>query len=156
MDTLGERLVERRKLAKLTQEKLSELVKISVPTINRIENGRSDPKTNELLSLAATLNTSIAYLTGETNDPSPPMTMQVLENLVTGEIVTDIPEAMRESFSCSQPDPRSEVLDELANDPRKFAAAALIAGMNDDQLRKAYDFLHDQQQLEELRKQKGA
>jgi hypothetical protein len=34
--------------------------------------------------------------------------------------------------------------------------AALLADMNDDQLRKAYDFLSDQKQLAELKRQRGA
>jgi transcriptional regulator with XRE-family HTH domain len=72
MGLILERLIERRKKQGLTQEALSGLVKISVPTIARMENGRSDPKTEELTRIAATLQTSVAYLLGETDDPSPP------------------------------------------------------------------------------------
>ncbi|MDR1048925.1 MAG: helix-turn-helix domain-containing protein [Synergistaceae bacterium] len=66
---LRERIAERRKKAGLTQEGLSELVKISASTINRIEKGHSDPRIKELSKIAAALYTSVAYLMGEKDRP---------------------------------------------------------------------------------------
>jgi transcriptional regulator with XRE-family HTH domain len=71
MALIRERLVERRKNKGLTQEGLAEIVRISVPTIARMENGRSDPKSEELSRLAFALDTSVAYLIGETDEPVP-------------------------------------------------------------------------------------
>ena len=36
-----------------------------------MENGRSNPKAEELSKIAVALDTSVAYLMGETDDPQP-------------------------------------------------------------------------------------
>ena len=46
----------------------------------------------------------------------------------------------------------NESIKELTSNPRKNAAANLIAHMDEEQVQKAYDFLCDQKQLGELRK----
>ena len=128
-------MVEQRKKQGLTQEGLSELVKISVPTIARIENGRSDPKSEELSRLARALNTSVAYLTGETDEPGPVQSRHPVEESTPDEPVIDWPE----------------------NDyPLRVASMRLLKGMTPDQLRKAYEYLRDQKQLGEFLKEKGA
>jgi transcriptional regulator with XRE-family HTH domain len=72
MGLIANRLKTQRIKVGLKQADLAELVKISVPTITRLENGRSDPKTEELSRLASALNTSVAYLLGETDFPGRP------------------------------------------------------------------------------------
>jgi transcriptional regulator with XRE-family HTH domain len=53
-------------------------------------------------------------------------------------------------------DPQVEVLKDIAGDPRKFAAAALLSGMDENQLRKAFEYLSDQKQLAEYQRLKEA
>ena len=69
MGFIAERLVKRRKNKGLKQTELADIVKISIPTITRMENGKSNPKTEDLSKIAAALNTSVAYLLGEIDDP---------------------------------------------------------------------------------------
>jgi transcriptional regulator with XRE-family HTH domain len=150
---LGERIKNARKKIHLTQAELAEKIGVHEVTVRTWENTDKCPNTKTMPKLAAALETSVAYILGETDDPSPPKNIQVWENVKTGELLADFPKDKRQ---LQQSDPRSEVFDELDADPRKFAAAALLAGMNDDQLRKAYDFLSDQKRLQELLKEKGA
>lgn len=67
--TVGERIKRARK-GKFTQAELAELMGVHETTIRRWESGRDDGPTGKSLSkLATILNTTIAYLTGETDDP---------------------------------------------------------------------------------------
>jgi transcriptional regulator with XRE-family HTH domain len=45
-----------RKEKKLTQKGLAELVMVSVPTMNKIENGLSVPRVDKLIDIASVLN----------------------------------------------------------------------------------------------------
>ncbi|MDR0648360.1 MAG: helix-turn-helix domain-containing protein [Synergistaceae bacterium] len=66
------RMKERRKVSRLTQPELATLVKVSAKTVGRWESGERKPDTDEAARIAASLNTSVAYLLGETDDPAPP------------------------------------------------------------------------------------
>lgn len=66
---LGERIRALRK-RKYTQEELAELVKVHVNTVIRWERGDRTPDAERLRELAKVLNTSTAYLLGETDDPT--------------------------------------------------------------------------------------
>jgi transcriptional regulator with XRE-family HTH domain len=150
MTKMGARLKELRNRSNLTQMQLAEKLGVANDTVSRWERGVLLISRESLMSIAAIFNTTISYLLGEIDDSSPPI--KVMENWEGAETSAKIPEKQQRQ----NPDPRSEVVSELISDPRKFAAAALIAGMNDDQLRKAYDFLSDQKQLAELKKLKEA
>jgi len=58
----GRRIQARRIHQNLTQEKLRDLTGLSVDTIQRIESGRSDPKTSQLLLIARALDVPVADL----------------------------------------------------------------------------------------------
>ena len=66
---IKQRIRERRKDNKLTQEKLAEIIGVSLMTLKRWEWGDSAPRAEELQKLAEALNTTSAYLLGETDNP---------------------------------------------------------------------------------------
>jgi transcriptional regulator with XRE-family HTH domain len=71
MGLIPDRLKMQRITKGLTQNDLAGLAKISIPTITRLENGKTNAKVEDIGRIAAALDTSVAYLLGETDDPSP-------------------------------------------------------------------------------------
>lgn len=72
MDTLGRRIRDRREARAWTQRDLAEKVGLSHGAVALYETGRRQPDLETLQRLAHVLGTSISYLVGETDDPSPP------------------------------------------------------------------------------------
>lgn len=68
---IKQRIRDRRKDNKLTQENLAKIIGVSSMTLKRWEWGSSEPRAEELQKLAEALNTTSAYLLGETDDPRP-------------------------------------------------------------------------------------
>lgn len=66
----GSRLRSIRRGQNLTQEELAERLNIHVNTIRRWEQDKQAPDVRKLEALAAALNTTVAYLSGETDDPA--------------------------------------------------------------------------------------
>jgi len=122
------RLREMRKKRGVTQEQLASMIGVQPNTVWRWENNKASPM-DCIIEVADALQTSVAYLTGEVDDPSLPAILIDLEG-----------------------DPKINTLKKIAKDPRKFAAASLLADMDEAQLSKAYGFLLDLKQLEELKK----
>jgi len=69
--TLGQRIYQARKKMKYTQEEVAGIIGVSRPSVSQWERDKAVPETTKLRDLANTLNVSIAYLTGETDDPTP-------------------------------------------------------------------------------------
>lgn len=69
---LGTRLKMRRKQIGLSQEQLGELVNFHVNTVRRWENGSRSPDAGTLQEIAKALDTTTAYLLGETDEPAKP------------------------------------------------------------------------------------
>ena len=69
MGTVGERIKLAREKKGLKQEKLGELIGAHTVTISRWERGINQPNSDTLNRIAHVLETSVAYLTGETEDP---------------------------------------------------------------------------------------
>ena len=65
---------EARERVGLSQKELAELLGIKPTTFNGYETGTHDPKSEILVKIAIQCNTSVDYLLGCTNDPSPPKT----------------------------------------------------------------------------------
>lgn len=65
----GSRLKEQRTALHLSQESLAERLDVHVNTIRRWEQDRQAPDAKKLASLAEALNTTVAYLSGETDNP---------------------------------------------------------------------------------------
>ena len=55
----------------LTQRQVAEFLKIPQPQYYRYESGYRDIPTDMLISLADFYNTSVDYILGRTDDPSP-------------------------------------------------------------------------------------
>lgn len=68
---IGERIRSLRKNNKITQEYLAELMGVARPTISSWENNENKPTTENLFILVSILKTNVAYLMGETDDPTP-------------------------------------------------------------------------------------
>ena len=60
------RLIEQRKLNKLTQRQLAEQLGITQPSYIRYENGSSEPNIDTLIKIADIFDVSVDYLIGRT------------------------------------------------------------------------------------------
>jgi len=66
----GQRLKERRKKKGLTARQIAESLGVSRVSVSRWESGKHEPDDDTKFTLANALDTSVAYLMGETDDPS--------------------------------------------------------------------------------------
>ncbi len=73
MSILDERLKSLRKAKSLSQNALAKVAGIEPRTYNRYELGDRVPRLEHLTTLADFYNTSIDYLVGRTDDPTPPV-----------------------------------------------------------------------------------
>ncbi len=64
MKIFQERLIEQRKLNKLTQRQLADYLQITQPSYIRYENGSAQPSFENLVKLADYFDVSIDYLLG--------------------------------------------------------------------------------------------
>jgi len=72
-DRIGQRLLVRRRNLGLSQEEVARRANISLQQMGRIERGESDPKLKTVQDLAVALDTTVAYLSGETTDKTGPV-----------------------------------------------------------------------------------
>lgn len=63
------RLAELRNKAGYSQEEFSTIIGIPTVTYQRYESGKNEPKIGVAALIAQKLNTTVAYLIGETNEP---------------------------------------------------------------------------------------
>ena len=68
---IGERLLELRKDADLTQDELAAILKINKHSISSYERGKSEPPDEIKIAIAKYFNVSVDYLLGITNEPIP-------------------------------------------------------------------------------------
>lgn len=68
---LAERLRKMREARGLTQRELAKAIGVSRQAIGFYESGEREPDLETVQKLAQVLGTSISYLVGETDDPSP-------------------------------------------------------------------------------------
>ena len=66
MKVFCERLIEQRKLNKMTQRQVAEVLKIKQPSYIRYEKGVAEPSLENLVSLAELFDVSTDYLLGRT------------------------------------------------------------------------------------------
>lgn len=66
MKIFQERLIEQRKLNKITQRQLAEYLQIAQPSYIRYENGSSEPSLETLVKIADFFDVSVDYLLGRT------------------------------------------------------------------------------------------
>lgn len=67
MKIFQERLIEQRKINKLTQRQVADNLGISQPSYIRYENGTSEPNLTSLSKLADLFDVSVDYLLGRTD-----------------------------------------------------------------------------------------
>lgn len=68
---IGERLLDLRKDAALTQDELASILKINKHSISSYEREKSEPPDTIKISIARYFHVSIDYLLGLTDDPNP-------------------------------------------------------------------------------------
>ena len=68
MSTFGKKLAESRKAKKLSQSELARLLKTNHSIIGKYERDEVKPSVDVVKKLADTLNTTVAFLLGETDD----------------------------------------------------------------------------------------
>ena len=66
MKIFQERLIEQRKLNKVTQRQLAEYLQIAQPSYIRYENGSAEPSLETLVKIADYFDVSVDYLLGRT------------------------------------------------------------------------------------------
>ena len=71
MDNFGERLRTIRKLRGIKSNVLCNMLDVASGTVSRWETNNRNPGFETLKKIAVILNTSVAYLLAETNDPNP-------------------------------------------------------------------------------------
>jgi transcriptional regulator with XRE-family HTH domain len=140
MFILGDRMSEARKAKGLRQIDLAKLLNVSIDSVRRWEQGKREPRASDLENIAQHLDTSIEWLLGK--------------NAKAYAIAKEDAKIPNDD-SHVLPD-QDEVMDKVKTDPRIYAAASLLVEMDENQLRKAFDYLSDQKQLGELQKLKGA
>jgi transcriptional regulator with XRE-family HTH domain len=73
----SERLKASRKEARLTQVELAKILKVSNGTIGMWETGKREPKFEAMVHLSKTLNKSVDYLLGLSENDSPQATDKI-------------------------------------------------------------------------------
>ena len=68
----GERIAQRRKELKLTQQQLGDQAGLTKQAINDIEHGRRSTLVSKAINIAIALNTTVEYLGGQTENPNRP------------------------------------------------------------------------------------
>ena len=66
-----ERLIECRKNLGITKQEAAKRMQMSQPAYLRYESGERTPSIHVIYFMANVLKTSVEYLTGKTNDPTP-------------------------------------------------------------------------------------
>lgn len=66
----SDRIARLRKERGLNQKQLAEKLEVSVDSVRRWEQGKRSPDVEMLRNIARVLNTTVSYISGETNDAS--------------------------------------------------------------------------------------
>lgn len=77
----GERIRLRRKELGISGEKIAKAIGTTRVTVSRWEAGVSEPNDKKKIALANMLNTSVAYLMGETDNPEPIASIEIQHSL---------------------------------------------------------------------------
>ena len=78
--TFPERLKSLREQERYSLDGLSKLIGVRSNTIWRWENNKAKPNTDTLVKVARALNTTVAYLLDETDNPAPNMSSDSMKN----------------------------------------------------------------------------
>lgn len=99
---IGERLLELRKDAELTQDDLAAILKINKHSISSYERDKSEPPDAIKIAIARYFNVSIDYLLGLTDIPTPLVQTEHSVRLPAGFPLTSLPELLSYADYLSQ------------------------------------------------------
>ena len=87
--SLGERIVELRKLRNLSQGQLAEAMDVSRQAVSKWENGQSTPDPLKIIKLAEFLDTDVEFLsTGRVAVPSrPPVVLETVKTVEVEKVI---------------------------------------------------------------------
>lgn len=98
----GERIRLLRTKKELTQDELGKILGVGKATISQYESETRTPDARMLLRMADFFNTTIDYLLGRTDDPTPPdkpnAAVETLAAHRTDDPMADLPEEARRSL----------------------------------------------------------
>lgn len=126
---MGEKIKKYR--GKRTGKEIADLAGISQPYLSEIENNKAVPSFKVIARLALALHIPTSFLVDNDEDDT-------IEKIASVAAESD------------------EVIKKIMTNPGKYAAASLLADMDENQLRKAFEYLSDQKQLGELQKKISA
>lgn len=69
---LNQRLKSLRGEKQVTQQRIADVIGVSVTNVQKFEYGTARPRLENIIKLADFFNVSLDYLVGRTNDPTPP------------------------------------------------------------------------------------
>lgn len=81
----SDRIARLRKDKGLNQKQLAEKLEVSVDSVRRWEQGKRSPDVEMLRNIAQVLDTTVSYISGETDDPSPMRLVSVSGELKDGD-----------------------------------------------------------------------
>lgn len=90
--SIGERIIELRKNANLSQGQLASMLSVSRQAVSKWENDLASPDTLKLIQLADVLDTEVEYLaTGKQSTPKSETVVQIQEKIVEVEKIVEKP-----------------------------------------------------------------
>lgn len=89
---IGERISLRQKEIRIKTNELLDIINVTGATLSRWKNNINEPDDETKQRLASALNTSVAYLMGETDDPRPILRLDGTMKLDGGSVIGKDPE----------------------------------------------------------------
>ena len=144
---IGERIKNTRKKNRLTQAELAEKLSVHEVTVRTWENTDRGPKLTIMPSIASALDTTVAYLIGETDDPEPQRYQDPLPEPQKYQGVVVLPEQAGEI---------NQVIEAVKDNKFLRDLVLMISKMDTADIAEAARFVADKKELTELRKHRGA
>ena len=144
---IGERIKNTRKKNGLTQAELAEKLGVHEVTVRRWENTDKELKLAIISSIASALNTTVAYIIGETDDPEPQRYQDPLPEPQKYQGVVVLPEQAGEI---------NQVIEAVKDNKFLRDLVLMMSKMDTADIAEAARFVADKKELTELRKLRGA
>lgn len=136
-------IVKRRKALGLSQKTLADQIHATQAHVSGIETGKRGVSIELLDRIAMALGCSINDLLGK--DVAKENPIRIEQNSAS----------LIEKYK-QENDLKFQAALEQLSDPEKLAIVLMLKNMDKEQVRKAFDFLSDQQLISEMKKAKGA
>lgn len=86
METVGQRLTQKRNDSGLSQQKVADSLGKTRQMVGKYEDGSSEPGLEELRKMAGLYGCTVAFLIGESGDGSPPIIQETAKETVLDEV----------------------------------------------------------------------